>query len=245
LLCFRRDPTIALMDFRDHDTRPVASPAEEAAARKARSIARLKREGIPVLEMLPAIESEAEARRRSTSDVAQRALALATVAVKAEGHGQATSDEVMAFTRDLVQQFELSATFSQLERTFIEDAEPGEHDIVQFSWRYECYWTLLWALGFVDALERPSTLCDPAKAIEIMVDLGRSGFLERATLRPLAEILDETDLIYRYHWAVVDARLRGETVPGIHGGVVFERHYALNWLIGHGDVQWDDISTDT
>ncbi|MDR2636809.1 MAG: DUF4272 domain-containing protein [Zoogloeaceae bacterium] len=28
-------------------------------------------------------------------------------------------------------------------------------------------------------------------------------------------------------------------------GVTMERHYALNWLIGYMDQEWDDISTDT
>nr|WP_246762835.1 DUF4272 domain-containing protein [Rhizobium sp. NZLR1] len=28
-------------------------------------------------------------------------------------------------------------------------------------------------------------------------------------------------------------------------GAVYARHYALNWLIGYMDQDWDDISTDT
>jgi len=27
--------------------------------------------------------------------------------------------------------------------------------------------------------------------------------------------------------------------------VTLERHYALNWLIGYMEQEWDDISTDT
>ena len=53
------------------------------------------------------------------------------------------------------------------------------------------------------------------------------------------------DRIYRYHWAVRDARIRGESVDGLDAGVVVERHYALNWLIGYLDQAWDDITTDT
>ena len=65
-------------------------------------------------------------------------------------------------------------------------------------------------------------------------------------MRPLSDILDQADLIYRYHWAVVDARINGQDAPaGLNSGVVLERHYALNWLIGYFDQAWDDISTDT
>jgi len=58
--------------------------------------------------------------------------------------------------------------------------------------------------------------------------------------------LNEAELIYRYHWAVVDARDNGNVTPSeIDSNVVLERHYTLNWLIGYMDQQWDDVSTDT
>jgi hypothetical protein len=70
--------------------------------------------------------------------------------------------------------------------------------------------------------------------------------MAKAKLRTMKEILDEADLIYRYHWAVTDARVKGRDAPaGLDGGVVYERHYTLNWLIRYGDQEWDDISTDT
>ncbi len=58
--------------------------------------------------------------------------------------------------------------------------------------------------------------------------------------------LDQADVIYRYHWATTDARIKGQPSPAkLEGGVVQERHYVLNWLIGYMDQDWDDISTDT
>ena len=43
-----------------------------------------------------------------------------------------------------------------------------------------------------------------------------------------------------------DARISGRQPPaGLDPGVVYERHYALNWLIRYSDQEWDDISTDT
>jgi hypothetical protein len=44
----------------------------------------------------------------------------------------------------------------------------------------------------------------------------------------------------------VEARVNGgPQPPKVEGGVVLERHYVLNWLIGYMDQAWDDISTDT
>jgi uncharacterized protein DUF4272 len=31
----------------------------------------------------------------------------------------------------------------------------------------------------------------------------------------------------------------------LDSGVVYERHYALNWLIGYMGREWDDVTTDT
>jgi hypothetical protein len=45
---------------------------------------------------------------------------------------------------------------------------------------------------------------------------------------------------------VRDAQLFGKPAPrDIEAGVVRERHYAFNWIIGYCGQPWDEISTDT
>jgi hypothetical protein len=211
----------------------------EALTRKERSIAILKSEGVPLIEHLPVIEIEAESLRRSAEEVATRAMALCVVAVKGEGLEQPIVEK-------LVQNFELAAAFTPKEMAFIKNLQPPQQDRIQFSWRYESYWVLLWALGFVDQLGRPDSVCDVGKAVTILQENGRGGFLQKATLRPQNEIVDAADLIYRYHWAVRNALLKGQKPPaGLHAGAVMERHYALNWLVGYMGQEWDNISTDT
>ena len=67
---------------------------------------------------------------------------------------------------------------------------------------------------------------------------------------------------YQIHWRVRDFQLRRQPTPprklarmahedidlpteSYVPGVVQERHYGLNWLIGYGGQAWDDIRTDT
>lgn len=98
----------------------------------------------------------------------------------------------------------------------------------------------------MDTLGRPETECDVPAATSILRDLTTARFIQGAKLRPLAAILDEADLTYRYDWAAVNARLKGQEAPAkLDGGVVQERHYALNWLVGYLDQAWDEVSTDT
>lgn len=211
----------------------------EAQERRARSEKILKEEGVPINDWLPFIETVSESTRRDTQEVAIRAMALCIVAAKGEGVDQDLIDQ-------LVKSFDLASSFTPKERVFIENTNASQHDHIQFVWRYECYWVMLWALGFVDKLARPETICDVSVAIPLLRDNGRDGFLQKAKLRSQAEFLDAADLIYRYHWAIVDARINNREMPaGLEQGVVMERHYALNWLIGYQDQDWDDISTDT
>lgn len=57
--------------------------------------------------------------------------------------------------------------------------------------------------------------------------------------------MDANDLYYRFHWICVDARLNGRDTGCLIGSVVYERHYALNWLIHYLGQEWDDVSCDT
>src|SRR3954453_20468780 len=63
------------------DQRYPGLPAD-ALRRRARSMARLRAEGVPLNEWLPVVESEAELRLPPTEEVAMRAAATLAVALK-------------------------------------------------------------------------------------------------------------------------------------------------------------------
>ncbi|HEY6246011.1 MAG TPA: DUF4272 domain-containing protein [Pyrinomonadaceae bacterium] len=211
----------------------------EAIVRKNRSETILKNEGVPFISSLPVVEDEATANFRTAEEVSWRAMALCLVASKGEGLEQER-------VRRIIDQYGLEQTLTTKERKFIFDDAPSDSDRTKYVWRYECYWVLLWALGYIKDLGRPDHVCDAASAVKVMKERSAQEFIEAAQLRGHNEILDATDLIYRYDWACVDARLKSEDPPaGLNSGVVWERHYALNWLVGYMDQEWDDVSTDT
>ena len=211
--------------------------APEAIERKARSHAVLEAEGVPINERLPLIETEAEAEIPSIEAIVERAIALTFVAVRGEGLER---ERVQA----LVQEW--SAQLTPAEQAFLALEEPTAQQRAQFSWRYEALAVLLWALDAGVELGRPDHIVDAGAIASRVQELGPEGMRGWSRRRPAAEILDAADLIYRYHWAVVDARLQRQDPPAnLDPGVVYERHYALNWLVGYMDQDWDDISTDT
>ncbi len=207
--------------------------------RKARSEALLRARGVPINDWLPVIgEGDDDKRLRTPREVAERAVALYAVSV---GAAPEEHENAVAFLRERG----LWEAASPKERAFLLNPQPKEQEVIDFTWRYQALHVLLWALGHVEALPFPDETCDlPLQ--EFVLGIPIEDFLGRAALRPVDEILDATDLIYRCHWAVVEALLHGEEpAAGLEPGVVYERHYALNWLTRYGDAGWDNVPTNT
>jgi hypothetical protein len=195
-------------------------------------------QGIPINPYLGCIVGGNDAVIRSTSEVVGRLVALTAVAVKGEGLEQ---EHVAKF----VEAKNVRPFLSPKEIAFIDDIQPDEMTRVQFSWQYECAWVMLWALRYFDGpLAFPNEICDVPRLVETVrdaTDLGANG------VQSTNNVLNEADLIYRYHWAVRQSAIDGKPAPGgLIPGVVQERHRALNWLINDDDsAAWDDVATHT
>lgn len=222
---------------------------EEALERKRRSIEILKGQKIPFMEGLPVIESGDHVRVRTKEEIARRAIAcLFTIQLACDlSAGQEDMVRGRAFMEELAGKFGVENCFTPKEKKFF-TAVPGQQDVVDMVWKYEAYWVLLWALGIVEELEFPGEICDCDFAIwAVSGHDSFESFMEHVCLRDMDRILEEADLIFRYDWACVDARIHGRTAPGgLDAGVVLERHRAFNWLIDFDeDDDWDNVSTDT
>lgn len=213
---------------------------DSSVQRKENNEQYLKTLGIPVNPHLPHVESENEAKFRNPEEVAKRALVL--YALISVAH-QADRELAVSWLKNE----DLWQSVSPKEKAFLENSTTPEREVIEASWRVESLWTLLWSLGKVEELGLPKELCDSDLIQQIMPEpeMPIAQFINQASLRPPSEILDATDLIYRIHWADVDARLNNRETPGgLYAGIIYERHYTLNWLTWYAK-DWDDIITDT
>ena len=98
----------------------------------------------------------------------------------------------------------------------------------------------------MDELKYPSDICDVQGVVGAIFQPSREEFKNAIKIKNVAEILDELDKTYRMNWACVDARITGQPVGGnINPSVIYERHYALNWLTNYMGQEWDGVQTNT
>jgi hypothetical protein len=215
----------------------------DAHERKARNERELERLGLRALPALPPVIGEAEVELRPALEVAQRALALVVVALRAES---LTGPNVIPVA-DLEQKRPLAfGALTPNESLFLNAATPEQQQVVNFVWRYEALFLLQWALGLAGDLPHPSGVCDVGAAVQTMLDVSEEELLAQAHLRPTGAVLDALDLHFRLHWAVRQARVDGnDGGNGLDGGVIQERHHALNWLVQFENADWDDVDTPT
>ena len=108
----------------------------------------------------------------------------------------------------------------------------------------EALYFLLWAVRVVPELPFPVEESSTTDFIERMPQSEESPwpFIHSLELRPVSEILDASDLIYRLHWATREYSERAKAISG----VVQEWHHAVNWLTNYDSGEgWDSVGTDT
>lgn len=216
--------------------------SKEQLERKERSEAIIQQKAIKINKHLPVIETEEQVVTRSAAEIAQRLCVMAVINMVATDYVPATE------AIDYLQQYNLWAFTTPVEKDLL--ANPTKEKKTRESWRCEGLYVMFWALNKVDALSFPDTIINMSEAgIEqypVGEDVDPNDFINSVTgVRSNAEILDMNDLYYRLDWACVDARLNNLSIESLHPAVVYERHYALNWLINYMDQDWDDITCDT
>ncbi|AWL28159.1 DUF4272 domain-containing protein [Acinetobacter defluvii] len=214
--------------------------------RKEQSIEILKQRNIPYIDWLPVIESAEEILSRSAESIAKRAIAcLWVIQVACDIDNGRYDHEIKDYVINVLRKMQALDALTEKEKAILYE-EVSQQDVINMIWKYEAYWVLLWALGIVDELNYPENIVDCDFATQAVVSVSTfEEFMKKVKLREIEEILDQADLIYRYDWACVNARLKQQQAPAqLNSSVVVERHGALNWLI-QSDSYWDypDVST--
>jgi hypothetical protein len=211
--------------------------------RKRDSEKRLKVKSIPINKNLPFVEDFKSAKIRDVKDVVRRLLILSVIVDNVHGYENSTKADTIEWFKKV----RLWDYVSDEEKEYLTSDKDVEKKAVQLSWRTESMKILFWAIGLIDKMDDPIKEADLRKAHDVSKERYKSvrDFINNSSLRDTEEILDETDYIYRVHWAIRQAGLDNKNMPaGFNRDIVYERHYALNWLTCYAD-EWDEITCDT
>ena len=222
----------------------------ESVERRDRSVEALRDRHIYVTPWLPLLHERAEEPGRTVEEVCQRAAALLVVSLYSECRlGEHMSyEEAREFVAPIIDSYQAEPFLSPAERAYLDDPESTEQTQIQYAWQYENLWAMEWALGLTDDLFWPDRICNVPESVRLLHEVpDLESLTQAARLRPRKELLEQADLIYRLHWACVDARVMGMPTPqGVEEGVVMERHRALFWLAGCDNMcPWDEVDLST
>lgn len=209
--------------------------------RKARTEALLEKKGIPFFSGLPCIESEHETELRTPEEVGIRMYCLFCVI------GAAYDWTDISCSRYL-KKYGLWKHLTPAEVAFLSNLPPDKRSATKFTWRTEALFLLMWAVRLIGTLPFPTHQTDNEQIISVFPSFIKSPwpFISALELRPKSDILDASDLLYRLHWATTQAELEAKPAPaGLDPDVVYEWHYAINWLTKYDNLDWDEVTTDT
>lgn len=179
---------------------------------------------------------------RSAEDVAYRALILFCITGLAAG---ADRSEIAAW----LSEHDLWGKLAPSEAGFIDTPSPTHQQLINASWLSERLVMIIWALGKLRELPAPDEQCDLSVFQDLLppfADVSVHEFIATARLRSPAELIAIADETMGLHWEARDAQINGHpTARDVDLEIIQERHHAINWVIGYGALDWDDVTTDT
>lgn len=195
--------------------------------------------GIPFIEHLPTIEEESETVLRTAQEIAERIIILSYLCYI----GEVEEDKL-----DVVKYLKKEKLWDSVtpieKKQFLTTSKFEQQELINISWKAECIWILLWTIKKIEVLEMPTDEIQIEDFIELLPDFMETTkhFIETSQLRYKSEILDQSDLLYRLHWAAKNDKSHELS---INRSIIQERHYAINWVTCYENLNWDEITVDT
>ena len=219
---------------------------KSALIRKEQSIEKLKLYGVDYIEDLPVTYTVSEVKMKGLEKIARRYIAnIIAIQVAFDILEENDFEESVSFFSDLLDKYGVKEDLFSNEIAIFEGAATKE-ECVNLTWQYESINVLSWILGLNDKLEYPNNMCNTEKLISFVVRCENlESFIKKCKLIDIENILDELDLEYRYHWALVDNRINPTTnCGGLDEEIVVERRRALEWVFSD-ENDWNYFSLDT
>lgn len=206
-----------------------------AAERKEQTENLLAERDIPVFDYLPVIEEELNVQLKTAREIAERILVLAYM--NCIVYDPSLKNSIVEF---LINE-DFWGKISAEEKELLHKPVMTEDDLAKIASRGECIWFLLWTINKADILEFPFKEIEVNEIFASLPPFMKStaDFINGVSIKPMPEIMDQADLIFRLYWAVSQTPEESLHNLKLHPRVVYERYFAVNWVVGFRK-SWDD-----
>ena len=194
----------------------------------------LQENGIEINTELPTIELLEYVSPQSAENVAKRICALTYVVGVAY---DAKRDELI----EQLKGYGLWSSITYREQRLLQAPDVSQNEKLVCSWIPESIQALAWCIGLVELDNFKH--CDDDLAEKIPFKTDPQEFIRNSSLKPLNAIQSQSDMLYRMHWAAVNARLSGKVIA-LDEGTIMYRRQAIDWVYGV-EPEWEDIPLDT
>ncbi|WP_143696993.1 DUF4272 domain-containing protein, partial [Vibrio parahaemolyticus] len=190
-------------------------------------------------------EYDEEIRVRTSKEVAERVLAI----IASIGKVHFPEENQRWIEENSIEQY-----LTPLELAFIQNPNPEQQDLIDYSWKVEALVSLIWSLNGLDNMPALNEQFDAWSNELVIKALQKTEeFLTYSSLRNNEELEQMESYLYHQHWRVRDRDLgfnndkpdkNDPNINQLNSGIVYERRYGMSWVSGYGE-SWDDVPTDT
>ena len=238
--------TDADKDAQDPDLK--TAPEETPFQKRQKQIEEeMMKHGIPLDYSVSARLEPSAIHLPSRDDMIRRACSLMFVSYAARQAGaKAEGTAITRINRALERldaAYDLRAALTPKEDAMIHQPTSARAEMLKS--RTEASATVLWALGLFE-LGWPSSPCDTEALENLFASSSLHALAREAVPREPDELLYQYELTTRLHSACLNLSAAQLKDLELDQDVIYERHYALNWLLGvSGRKAWDDIIPST
>lgn len=140
-------------------------------ARRTKNNDYIKKMRIACYDNLPVIESSSTVKLKDLDTICKRAIAsLLSIQVACDIEQNNKYEESKTVMSKLLKAFNVENELLKSEKKLF-DNNYTEQDVKNIVWTYECYWSLIWALGLIDTNDMiiPMTLVIAKKLLLLLV----------------------------------------------------------------------------
>lgn len=195
----------------------------------------LIKNNIPLHPHLPLLEKP---KFRSSIEISHRVIALYSLAGIANGAAGGLIKEWLVDDGGW-------GFLSEIEQEKVSRENLVRNEINELSWKQESLYALCWCSALTEDMTWPISEANITDIFQfIPPEVPISEFVGSTKLVDTEQIVQQLDLYYCLHAAIVHPELWNESDTKLKIEVILERRQALEWVCSK-HISWDEISLDT